>query len=322
MILLRMKRKITYLILAAVAMIAASCDHKELLTECRSTLSVNVVFDWRNSSEARPESMALYLFPADGGTPLRYTFQNSTGGEITVPYGSYKALCMNNDNTDWARLKDVGHIETFEIHPTEVNGLSLADLRSANEPTDPSADTLMVNTPGRLWTDAGETLSLSQADSGVKTLTLYPADAGCRYTIDIYDIQGAESLNERQLFSTFSGLAGGFFPGQASASDEHVTMPLTMTVSDDGTQIHGEFLNFGESPDIIYKNELTLHYFLTDGTPMAYRFDVTDQAHNAPDPRNVHIVLRGLPIPEPIANGGGLKPVVDAWLVEHIDIKM
>ncbi len=305
-----------------MALFASACDHKELVLECSSTMKINVVFDWRNAPDAHPESMALYLFPDNGGQPLRYVFQNSTGGEISVPYGSYTALCMNNDNTDWAELKDTGDISTFEIHSAPVSGINLYDLRSASGASASDADSLLVESPDLLWTDAGETFSLSAADTGEKTLTLYPSESGCRYTIDIYDIKNPEALNERELFSTFSGLAGGFHPGSSHPSEENVTMPLTMTVSDDGTQIHGEFLNFGQCPDIIYKNELTLHYFLTDGSAWAYRFDVTDQAHNAPDPRNVHIVLRGLPIPEPIANAGGLKPVVDDWLVEHIDLEM
>lgn len=314
-----MKRSVKYLSIVLLALASSACDHKELLLECKSTLKINVVFDWRNAPGADPESMALYLFPDDGGKPLRYLFQNSEGGEISVPYGNYTALCMNNDNTDWAELKDIGDISTFEIHSAPVSGISLTDLRS---PADQTTDSLLVETPDLIWTDAGEKFSLSPADSGEKTLTLFPTESGCHYTIDIYDIDNPRALNERDLFSTFSGLAGGFHPGSAHSSEENVTMPLTMTVSEDGSKIHGEFLNFGQCPDIIYTNELTIHYFLTDGSAWAYRFDVTDQAHNAPDPRNVHIVLRGLPIPEPIANAGGLKPVVDDWLVEHIDLEM
>lgn len=316
-----MKRIMKYMSLTLLALAATACDHKDLLSECRSSMRVNVVFDWSDAPSANVGSMALYLYPEGGGAPLRYMFQNSRGGEITVPFGNYTALCMNNDNTDWAMVDRISDIRTFEILSEPAAGLSMVDLHNAGAETE-TADTALVTSPQLIWTDAGEGLSLSPDDVGDKTLTLYPQESGCLYTIDIYDIANADALESNILLATFSGLAGGYHPALQQASEEKVAMPLTMTVSDDGTKIHGEFVNFGHVPDIIYKNELRLYYFLSDGTAMAYSFDVTDQAHNAPDPRNVHIVLRGLPIPSPIRGGGGLKPVVDDWLEEHITIPM
>lgn len=51
-------------------------------------------------------------------------------------------------------------------------------------------------------------------------------------------------------------------------------------------------------------------------------YDVTDQIHSAPDQRNVHIVLDGLPLPKPIVNGGGFQPSVDEWQSVDVDIEM
>lgn len=314
-----MKRVYTYIIIALMAMATFGCRHKGFEDDERTLMRINVVFDWREAPDAHPQSMALYLYPDGGGRPLRYVFQNCTGGEISVPVGSYKALCMNNDNTDWAELRNTDAIETFEIHTPPVAGISLTDLRSAD--TTEQQDTALVQTPDLLWSDAGERFSLSPADTE-KTLTMYPAESGCHYTIDIYDIDNPASVADRNLFATFSGLADGYDPGTHHPSANNVTMPLSMTISDDGTQIHGEFLNFGQCPDIRYTNELRVHVFLADGSAWAYSFDVTDQAHSAPDPRHVHIVLRGLPVPKPIDLAGGLRPVVEEWLTEHIDLNM
>ena len=49
---------------------------------------------------------------------------------------------------------------------------------------------------------------------------------------------------------------------------------------------------------------------------------MTGQIHSAPDPRNVHIVLDGLPLPKPITNGGGFQPEVEPWKPVEIDLKM
>ena len=59
-----MKKLFIYLF---AALAVASCEHKDLCYDHSHTIDVEVVFDWRNASEAAPESMSLYLFPTNGG---------------------------------------------------------------------------------------------------------------------------------------------------------------------------------------------------------------------------------------------------------------
>lgn len=66
-----MKKLFIYLF---AALAVASCEHKDLCYDHSHTIDVEVVFDWRNASEAAPESMSLYLFPTNGGEALRYEF--------------------------------------------------------------------------------------------------------------------------------------------------------------------------------------------------------------------------------------------------------
>lgn len=65
-----MKKLFIYLF---AALAVASCEHKDLCYDHSHTIDVEVVFDWRNASEAAPESMSLYLFPTNGGEALRYS---------------------------------------------------------------------------------------------------------------------------------------------------------------------------------------------------------------------------------------------------------
>ena len=188
-----MKRFTTYTLLALVALLATGCRHKGFDDDERTMMRINVVFDWRKAPEAHPQSMALYLYPDGGGRPLRYVFQNSTGGEIAVPLGSYTALCMNNDNTDWAELRNTDAIETFEIHTPTVPGISLTDLRTSEPGERESGDTALVQSPELMWCDAGEAFAINPTDSE-KTLTMYPEETGCHYTIDIYYIAKSVSV--------------------------------------------------------------------------------------------------------------------------------
>ena len=89
-----MKKLFIYLF---AALAVASCEHKDLCYDHSHTIDVEVVFDWRNASEAAPESMSLYLFPTNGGEALRYEFTDCGGGTIRVPVGNYGALCLNSD---------------------------------------------------------------------------------------------------------------------------------------------------------------------------------------------------------------------------------
>ena len=48
--------------------------------------------------------------------------------------------------------------------------------------------------------------------------------------------------------------------------------------------------------------------------------DVTQQVHEAPDYRHVHLIIDGLELPEPIENGSGIKPEIDDWEVIEEDV--
>lgn len=50
-----MKKLFIYLF---AALAVASCEHKDLCYDHSHTIDVEVVFDWRNASEAAPESMS------------------------------------------------------------------------------------------------------------------------------------------------------------------------------------------------------------------------------------------------------------------------
>ena len=69
-------------------------------------------------------------------------------------------------------------------------------------------------------------------------------------------------------------------------------------------------------------HHLTVYAVLSDGSEWKHTYDVTEQVHTAPDPRNVHILLYGLPVPKPIANGGGFRPNVSEWETEEENIEM
>lgn len=333
-----MKNTIGHIMLMLLlAVTATGCYHKGLGEEADENMRVRVVFDWKNAPEADPSSMSLYLYDRSGGKPLRYIFDNRDGGIITVPIGQYDAVAMSSDNTDWAMVRNTEAKENFEIYTPEVPGLSVDGLNEGLETqTAEEKDKGVVKAPDMLWTAQDDAFDI-RAGKEDNVITLYPKEAICHYTVDIYDVENIDYLRETTLFSTMSGLAGGIFPGTETSTDNNMTLPLTMKVADDGKSLHGEFMTFGECPDVYRSNHFHLYVFPegdeeaesradedddTLSHAHAYTWDVSDQAHQASDPRHVHIVIHGLSLPHPIVNGGGLKPIVDDWVTEHIGIEM
>lgn len=317
-------------VLLAIAVLAVlsltSCEHKDLCHDSLHVVNVKVVFDWRKAPDAAPASMSLYLFPTHGGEALRYEFTDRNGGIIRVPVGHYDAFCLNSD-TENVTYRNTGSKTTFEVTTRTadlLSGLSALGVRSASVPrARGTEDERIVLPPDMLWSDHAEGIGLNQ-ETAAPTITLYPAVSVCRYTVEIRNAKNLKYVSG--VGSSISGLAGGLLPGAGAdaLTGERVTIPFDAVTGKDKdgekTVITGGLLTFGHKAG--NNHTLTVYAVLADGSKWYYTYDVTDQIHSAPDPRNVHIVLDGLPLPKPIVNGGGFQPEVEDWQTVPIDIEM
>ena len=71
-------------------------------------------------------------------------------------------------------------------------------------------------------------------------------------------------------------------------------------------------------------HKMVFYVVMDDGAKYCYKdsenLDVTEQVHNAPDFRHVHLIIDGLNLPDPIENGHGFDPSVDDWEIVEDDI--
>ena len=304
-------------------LLATSCRHKDLYMEEDMTSQLQVEFDWRNAPEADPESMALYLYEEDGHSPMRFIFSNKTGGLIKAPFGIHHAICLNADNTDWVRMRGNESVESLEIYTMDAEAIgSRADDSTTVPRPEGTENERIAATPGMMWGSRSNNISIVP-HSGMQTITMYPQEAVCHYTVDVYDVNNLEEVESSAVDATLSGMAEGYSHGQQSATDNSVTMKFDLTGNPSEKNLHGEFLTFGECPTTVAKHYLTLYMVLTDGSKWYHSFDVTDQVTKAPDPTHVHIIVRGLDLPEPPKEGNtGLKTDVNEWQAINIGLQM
>lgn len=302
---------------------SVSCRHKDLYMEDEMTSQLQVVFDWRNAPEAEPQSMALYMYEEDGYSPMRFIFSNKHGGLIKSPFGMHHAICLNADNTDWARIRGHESVETLEIYTQDAEAITTRDDDSSSVPRPEGAEQERIAaTPGMLWGSRSNGISIAP-HSGMQTITMYPQEVVCHYIVDVYDVENLEGIESSAVDATLSGMAEGYSHGQQSATDNRVSMKFNLTGNAEEKNLHGEFLTFGECPIVVAKHYLTLYMVLTDGSKWYHHFDVTDQVSKAPDPTHVHIIVRGINLPQPPKEGNTeLSTDVNDWQAVNIGMHM
>lgn len=318
-----MKPSKALIILAFTALFFTSCRHKDLYMEEEMTSELQVVFDWSNAPEANPESMALYLYEEDGYNPMRFIFSNKTGGLIKSPFGTHHAICLNADNTDWARMRNHSSVETLEIYTQDAEAIgSRADNSSTVPRPEGAENERIAATPGMLWGSRSNDIAITP-HTGMQTITMHPQEVVCHYIVDVYDVKNLEDVESSAVDATLSGMAEGYSHGQQSPTDNKVSFKFDLKGNAAEENLHGEFLTFGECPTNVAKHYLTLYMVLTDGSKWYHSFDVTDQVTKAPDPTHVHIIVRGLDLPEPPKEGNSkLKTDVNEWQAINIGLHM
>lgn len=315
-----------YSLMALAAIISlSSCNHKDLWYDQTAGSNVTVVFDWRNAPDADPASMELYLYDASGSTfhPLHYVFTGRDGGPASISFGSYQALGKNSDDNSWAVRSGSDDIDSFEISTLDASTLSAYGLSSYEVPrADAAAGERMAATPSMSWSARVDDVYLP-VDTAAHVITLYPEEIVCHYTVDILDVENIASVHGEEIDGTLSGMAESYNCGRCCTSGATVTHPFVLTADAATGSLHSEFLTFGvHSDDVAVPHILTIYLYLSDGSKWSYDFDVASQISSAPDPRHVHIVVRGLSLPEATPSAGGFRPNVEDWNSEHIDLEM
>ena len=312
--------KIIQWIGAGMALLSATaCEHKELCYDHPHTATLHVEFDWQQAPDATPSLMEVYFFPRSGGQPQRFAFHH-TGGEVDLLPGTYDALCLNTGGSA-NRYRGTDTWSTFEVYTRDASLLEGMDVLVTAEPPRPSGTEGQSGglEPDSLWTACREELTVD-VSAGKQTLVFTPRQVHTNFT---FRITGAENLTHVKAISgSLSGLSRGYFVGTETYNEETVCVPFAAR-HDNSSEVTGSFRGF--CPDRTASglpHKFVIYILLDDGSSWYYTYDVTDQVNHAPDPRNIHLELDGLPLPAPVTDEGGMNAGVDGWDNVEVDLPM
>lgn len=339
-----MKYYIHYIISIAITLsflaATSSCEHKDLCYHHPHTVKIIVKFDWSKAPEADPAGMCVFFYPENGGEPRRFDFKGLEGGEIELNVGRYKVLCHNND-TEGVLYRNKNIFDIYSGYTREgdiLESIYGSGYYNSKTPRVRGAeDERVVICPDMMW--GGTATDVDITDDGLSytcvpewdkdkpvvetnkeyIITLYPEELTCIYTYEILNVKNLKHAT--QMCASLSGMSGGIYFSTQELYDERVTLPL-MSTFDKVSTITGRFITFGHHEDNPKPHRMLLYVWMDDGEKYYFgsdseRFDVTNQIHNAPNKRRVHIVIDGLDLPQPIENGHGFKPSVDDWEEVH-----
>lgn len=308
----------------ASLLLLTACNTDELCYDHPHVGDFAVKYDWSKCPDANPGSMAAYFYPLEGeGGHVACNFTGREGGKAHLSCGSYQAIGLNSDHEDWARMRNEHDIELFEIYTADVVALQAfgIDVRALPPSRDDAGLRMAMAPSGPLYSHRKDDIAVTESNA-MQTVTFYPEEATCHYTVTITDVTNIKYLRNRQIDGSISGMAEGFAHGRQAPTDVPVSMPFVLTPDNASSSMHAQFLTLGCCAEASAPNIVTIYVIFDDASAQYYTFDVTAQVRNAPDPHHVDIVISGLSLPKPIVNGGGFRPSVTDWINQTEEIVM
>lgn len=299
---MKTNRYIAKILTLVALMTSVSCQHKDLCYDHPHNGRLQVVFNWTKASETIGQNMELFLFPVRGGHPIHYQFYDIHGGQIDVPTGVYKAICINT-GTGANRFED----------SSESFGEFMITTRATNK----SEDAILE--PDILYSDhINDDIRI---DSGKdQTLIMYPTQRTPRYTVivrNVRNLNGAKSCT-----ASLTKLSCSYRPSCDEPLDDSHSQNFGMSRTGE-TSLVGMITIFGHKHSECHDHILALHFFLQNGDELTCTVDVSDRmtelAHEGRMSGEIIIDLN-IELPKPISNGSGFQPSVDDWEQEEIDV--
>ena len=263
---------------------------------------VRININWSAIVE-RPEHVRLALYPTSGEEPLEY-YIDPSGGQVTIPYGSYHVLAYNwRSNKDTQRIQFGGKnkFETMQAYTDLLQG-SLFGENVIQQPDElanwsSNVDILTINRPD--CDDDWEDL----------VLNIYPLQMVNTYDFYI-PATGLQYVRSAEAILTGVSRYKTLHNGEADATSYSVSVSMTPSTG----KIEFHFSAFGFVPQEDYM--LKIKFILIDGSVFEYTRNMKEDIARKNRAINDLIV-----IPEVVGETGGFEePEINDWKEVSEDI--
>lgn len=300
-----------YLLTALFACLLCSCRHDELCFDHSHMVDLAVKFDWTEAPEAAPKTMVLQVYRSDGSYYTTIEFVSREGGSFRIEAGEYKFLFHNGTMSSLVERGD----SYAEYELTTKSQSLLAPMgrgESLNPPRPGGAeDEPVIDVLENVWGGSLENIEVLREVEG-QSVTLKPVEATSEYTVEVREVKNLR--DDVYVSAALTGMAQSWRISDNTLSDMTATIPFEMARKDE-TTLQAHFVIFGDAPRHTGKHILSIY---TSEMDYAH-FDITDQIHNAPDPKHLCVIVAGIELKE---EGGGMTPDISGWENIEIDIPM
>lgn len=314
------KRKLRHILPLLIPCLAFQSCIFEDLPECPEDpwRHIRVEFDTSLCPDADPEGMTVFMYPEDGSKEWRFDLPATDGGMIDIPAGKYSVLAYNNDLYRTTILNpDSYRLCAFSTPAGNVFDGIQSLTRQAIPGGPPDGEQQIRKAPQMMWCGS---IPQADTDTGQDTIVIQLRQAVSDISVEVAPVANITAVD--RLCAIITGMAGEKVCHDLTPGGGKTAIPFSVNrTSPQSDTIAGRLRAFGRWPDT--RNYLLMYVWLTDGGRFYYKFDVTDQIVNAPDPLDVKIKLGGITIPATSGgstSGGGLDVGVDGWDYVIIDM--
>lgn len=305
--------------IALCSTLLSGCIYDDL-SDCPGMFygNVRVEYHWDHAPDASPQGMACCFFPRDGGDVWVFDLPGRNGGEIKIPSGEYSFVSFNDDTSEitFSNSDDYSRMSASTSAGRLISGAVPGEVDSSQLPqlSDVAAQPVK-RCPDMMWSYACGQVDI-RAGNRNSVIPAHPRPIVRNYH---YDITGVVNLQGvARMSGAISGMASEVILSDGSPEGEAAILPFG-AMRQGADAIHGDFLTFG--PAAGTGNYLFLFVWLTDGRRYVYRFDVTRQVTEAPDPMDVWLRISGLELPESHpGEAGAFDVTVDGWTTIIINL--
>lgn len=272
--------------------VSTSCEHKPLYVLDDTPRTVRLIFDWQNlrPNDTKPEGMHIAFIGDDkDASVLEYEVPTITGLVTKLQPMEYIITGHSNDIPEIIATPTDNDVEIKILEPDQ----DVPAIYAVNQEE-------LVENP------------TSEDGSDVQTIVAKPYPLNCIYSIKVLNTDILP--DSKEWTGILSGLTDAVMlsNGKSSATANEVIRAFVLNCSDAPTNHTATISVLGKlngKPNI-----LRLRAKKADGTYAIYEIDVTSQIDNAPDFRNVEIVINLKDYEsKPDGGNGSIDPSVDEF---------